>query len=218
MTAGSPRTWATNEYITATKFNGEIRDQLLVKANAPRCYLWKSVKIGAPMTNGASDDYLAWTRNIWPLHLDQVLYDVSFDGTRMAMGDGRVLIHRPGLYRFNAAVTFGTLQSKTNDTGAFAAGNGTRAAYIGKNMNGLFCSNPTAAGVDPIFDQKTEFIESIQNPVSDLTPMVRTVRVRGSMRADRGDHFQLFWREDAAELDCIPSQGTCFLQARWEAS
>lgn len=219
MTAGAPRTWATNDYITATRMNAEIRDQLLVKTNGPRCYLWKSVKIAMPISGGLTDTILGWSRDVFAVHLDQVLYDISFDGTKMALGDGRIFVNRPGLYRFNGMMTWGAERSIVNPTTPTTSPDiGTRAVWVGKNMNGNFCSTPGAAGIDPAFAANTDYIEAIHSSASSIDTLPAASLITGSMRAVSGDHFQLFWRPDGISMDCIPSQGTCFLQARWESS
>jgi hypothetical protein len=213
MVAGSPRTWATNDYVTATGLNNELRDQLLARSGAPRAYIWKSKIVTYPPSAGVGGINLGWDQNIFAVNLDQVLYDYSFDGTAMAQGDGRLFVNRSGMYRLNAAAVWSKQASGSGDTG-FNPQLGTRAVYIGKNMNGTFQTNPAVAGIDSVFATQLDYFECIADSSNqDTIPPV--ARVRGSMRANQGDHFQLFARMDAVPLDLIASQGTVFLQAQW---
>lgn len=214
MVAGSPRTWATNEYITATRMNREIRDQLFGKSGAPRCYLWKSVKVGYPISNGTADIHLGWDRSTRAVHLDQTLYDFSFDGSKMSLGDGRIFISHAGVYRFNGAITLGKYRKAAQPSSVDPdPQTGTRGLWVGRNMNGNFQTDPNIAGIDTVFGTQLEFFGQLHSSMNTHAPSV--TRVRGSMYCNRGDHIQLFYRSDGIALDTVSSQGTVFLQGRW---
>lgn len=192
MVIGAPRTWATNDKITATMWDAETRDQSNALIGRPSAMLIKTVM---HEFNNAKDSYSALvpSRSLVNVMFDKVAYDYAYDGSQMAYGS-TLMANIPGWYRVTGAHFWGT-------TGYF----GTATPLVG-NRNLCFQVNSSgrmySVGgriMSPVVSDAVRYVW-VQEPAlsqAGSTAVVQPVRAADEVYLNRGDYVEMFAGQDS---------------------
>lgn len=192
MVISVPRTWATNDKITATMWDAETRDQsngLIGRATAMLVktvsHLWDTM-----------DDTLAATlasRSLSNVQFDKVAYDYAYDGSSMAYGS-TLMANIPGWYEVQAAHYWNTSGYLSTATPLA----GTRNLCIQTNSSGRMYS-VNGRVMSPAASDATRY-EWVQDPClspAATTALVQPVRARDVVFLNAGDYVELFAGQDS---------------------
>lgn len=194
MTIGAPRTWATNDLITATVWNNETRDQANALMGRPAAMLVKTIvhEFATMKDSYASSLPMRCMVN---LQFDQIAYDRAYDGSTMAYGS-TIMANIPGWYRITAAHYWDTVCSTVN--GPATPLLGTRQLAIQVNSSGRFYSvngrNMTPEVSDAV---RYAWREDAALSQAGSTALVQPVKVADTIYLNRGDYVEMFAGQDS---------------------
>jgi hypothetical protein len=192
MPVGTPRTWATNDKITATMWDGETRDQSNALIGRASAMLVKTVM----HQFGTMDDSyseLVPSRSLVNVLFDQVAYDYAYDGSKMAYGS-TLMCNIPGWYQITGAHYWAT-------TGYFGTATplvGTRNLCFQVNSSGRMYS-VFGRIMSPIVSDAVRYAW-IQEPAlspAGSTALVQPVRATDEVYLARGDYVEMFAGQDS---------------------
>lgn len=187
MTVGQPRNWLTNDTISSTRWNQETRDQ----ANGQ--FFKPSVMVAKTFVTewDTSRQSLGLQHSLSNVEFDKVVYDRSWDGSKMAYGS-TLMVNIPGYYLVRGRFTWGTGNSFNNATPA----NGTRHLGIGVNACGKWQLTRFQA---PVQSQNAVWVSDPPISPSGFTALVQPVRAQARLKLARGDEIELFAAQDSGE-------------------
>lgn len=224
MVIGVPRTWATNDKITATMWDAETRDQsngLIGRASA------MVVKTVAHLWSNCDDTFTAGqlpSATLCNVQFDKVAYDYAYDGSAMAYGS-TLMANIPGWYQITGAHywnTNGYLSSATPLVG-------TRNLALQVNSSGRMFSVGGRV-MSPVASDAVAYAW-VQDPClspAATTALVQPVRIRDEVYLNAGDYVEMFAGQDSGGLlyDYVVNPDTAaagqllsgfsaFMAARW---
>lgn len=189
MTISQPHHFLTNEVISARKWNDETRDQANGMSTRPCAMMAKTFP--TEWAPADSSHNKTGTNDIANVLFDKVVYDLSFDGSRMCHASTFV-ISIPGFYVIDGAYAW----SNTNTTASASPALGTRHVAIGVNTCGQWRSNRV---LFPFEVSQLAWI--IDPPISPagFTPLVQPQKVSAMEWLNRGDHVEMFAGQDTGD-------------------
>ncbi|MGH3521368.1 MAG: hypothetical protein ACRDU4_00750 [Mycobacterium sp.] len=185
----TPKTWATNDKITATLWNQETRDNINAVQGKPRALIYKTiVSEFSTMSTSFGDPA---PRTLVNVQFDKVAYDYAYDGSKMAYGS-KLMFSAPGWYRINAAHFWDTGNTFATATPLV----GTRNLAFKTNSSGRFyCDRVMTAGI--VDATRWAWTQDPALSPAGTTALVQPVVLTDVIFANKGDYVEAFAGQDS---------------------